>query len=133
MADLKDLPLQSLDALCWKVGATLADSVGLAPWLKSDGVYWLLGWPDFGAIGADRYGMRLSPAMLADPMSPLHLSEKTKVGLREVSSFFNSVSVSGLLIEAVDSAPRPAPVSTPPVNSPRRSMFSMLRAKLGLS
>ena len=134
-ARLKDVAPQSLDALCWKIGANLVNSVGLAPWLKTDVVYRLLGWPDFGAIGADRYGMKLSAAMLANAMSPIQLSEKTKVALQDVNSFFNSVSVSGLLSEVVDSALRPAPVSTAPapVNAPRRSMFSMLRSKLGLS
>ncbi len=132
---LKDVAPQSLDALCWKIGAGLVNSIGLAPWLKDDVVYRLLSWPDFGAIGADRYGMKLSAAMLANAMSPIQLSEKTKVALQDVNSFFNSVSVSGLLSEVEGSALRPAPLPTTPAaaNAPRRSMFSMLRSKLGLT
>lgn len=134
-AGLMDIAPQSLDALCWKVGIELLNTAGLASWLNNDTVYRLMGWPDFGAIGADRHGMRLSAAMLAQPMSLLQLSEKTRIGLHEVSGFFNSASVSGLLVEAVDVVLRPAPVSAPTaaVNAPRRSMISMLRSKLGLS
>lgn len=131
-AGLMGIAPQSLDSLCWKVGIGLANTAGLAPWLNSNCVYRLTGWPDFGAIGADRHGMRLSAAMLAQPMSLVQLSEKTRIGVPEVSSFFNSASVSGLLVEAV---PRPAPKSAPTaaVLAPRRSMISMLRSKLGLS
>jgi hypothetical protein len=135
VSGLIELPPQSLDALCWKIGASLVNSVGLAPWLHITATYRMLGWPDFGAIGVDRHGLKLSAAMLAKPISPELLHEKTQLSLTDVFSFFNSASVSGLIAAAIDATAKPvsAPPPTVAVVAPRRSMIALLRSKLGLS
>lgn len=122
--------LHALDGLCWQLGQKLGKQIGLAPWLQSTTPYRLISWPDFGAIGSDRIGFKLSAELSLKAMPADQLCQVSGVNPQVVASFLNSVSLCGLLVTAPDSAPA-APAARQPAPE-RLSMISRLRLKLGL-
>lgn len=120
---------QPLDALFWQAGVALAQSSGLAPWLRNDETYRLIGWPDFGAIGADEAGFRFSALLSKRAMTPARLATTSQQDLIKVTSFLNAASMCGLL--AKGTLQSPATMAAGPT-SLQRSLIGRLRAKLGL-
>lgn len=127
---LPQSPPQSLDVLCWQLGKNLAHRLGLAPWLQKDESYHLASWPDFGAIGNDRVGFKLSAQLTRSPLTPHQLCAAASVSFSEVASFLNSASLCGLLAAGPAAQPRNAPARAPVPG--RRSMIARLRSRLGL-
>ncbi|MDP1741721.1 hypothetical protein [Polaromonas sp.] len=129
-AVLQDTP-QSLDVLCWRTGNSLADWNGLVPWLNKNESYRMIGWPDFGSIGTDTVGIKLSALLVKRSLTPLQLSAVSSVSFGQVVSFLNSASLCGLLTVA---PPAQATIATRLAPPPERlSMMGRLRRKLGLS
>ncbi len=128
-AVLDDTP-QSLDVLCWRTGNSLADWNGLVPWLKKNESYRMIGWPDFGSIGTDSVGVKLSAILVKRSLTPLQLSAATSVSFSQVVGFLNSASLCGLLAPAPPAQARVATRLAPPPE--RLSMIGRLRQKLGL-
>ena len=129
-AVIQDAP-QLLDVLCWRIGNSLADWNGLVPWLKKNENYHMTGWPDFGSIGADSVGVKLSAILVKRSLTPLQLSSASGVSFSQVVSFLNSVSICGLLASAPPAQARVATRLAPPPE--RLSILGRLRQKLGLS
>ena len=129
-AVIQDAP-QLLDVLCWRIGNSLADWNGLVPWLKKNENYHMTGWPDFGSIGADSVGVKLSAILVKRSLTPLQLSSASGVSFSQVVSFLNSVSLCGLLASAPPAQARVATRLAPPPE--RLSILGRLRQKLGLS
>ena len=128
-AVVQDTP-QSLDVLCWRTGSSLADWNGLVPWLSKNEGYRMIGWPDFGSIGTDSVGIKLSALLVKRSLTPLQLSAASTVSFSQVVSFLNSASLCGLLASA---PPAQARVATRLAPAPERlSMIGRLRQKLGL-
>lgn len=126
----------SLDALCWQLGLRCNAKGGLLPQLRLDANYKLIGWPDFGAIGIQRFGLKLAAEMSMRSASPSFLAEKLQLKIEDVIGFVNAAAVSGLLLADQSATTQKAPpVATAAAKeqAPRVSMFSRLRAKLGLS
>lgn len=123
-------PRQSLDGLCWQLGKNLAHHFGLAPWLQKDELYRLAHWPDFGAIGNERVGFKLSAQLTRQPLTPHQLCAAASVSFSEVASFLNSASLCGLLAAGPAAQPRNAPARAPVPE--RLSMIARLRSRLGL-
>ena len=129
-AVIQDAP-QLLDVLCWRIGNSLADWNGLVPWLKKNENYHMTGWPDFGSIGADSVGVKLSAILVKRSLTPLQLSAASGVSFSQVVSFLNSVSLCGLVAPAPPVQARVATRLAPPPE--RLSILGRLRQKLGLS
>ena len=129
-AVIQDAP-QLLDVLFWRIGNSLADWNGLVPWLKKNESYHMTGWPDFGSIGSDSVGVKLSAILVKRSLTPLQLSAASGVSFSQVVSFLNSVSLCGLLAPAPPAQARVATRLAPPPE--RLSILGRLRQKLGLS
>lgn len=128
-AVLHDTP-QSLDVLCWRTGNSLADWNGLVPWLNKNESYRMIGWPDFGSIGTDSVGVKLTAVLVKRSLSPLQLSAANSVSFSQVVGFLNAASLCGLLVPAPSAQARVATRLAPPPE--RLSMIGRLRQKLGL-
>lgn len=124
----------SLDAFCWGLGGDLGMRHGLVPWLQHDTAIRLIGWPDFGQIGADRVGMKLSALLTRTPMTALQMTRKTGFELNQVIGFINSAALCGLVATGSQYVSRPAPLQANPLVEPqqRRSVIARIRKKLGL-
>lgn len=121
----------ALDLLCWNVGKIIGTQAGLAPWLNGDQAYRVISWPDFGVIGLDRVGMKLSAHLAQKCLTAQQLSSVSGVDLGAVFSFLNSTSLCGLLVAGP--AKQPFVRSASAAELPQqRSMFTRLRTKLGL-
>jgi hypothetical protein len=124
---------QSLDGLCWLTGSSLAEWNGLVPWLNKNESYRMIGWPDFGSIGTDNVGIKLSALLAKRSLTPLQLCAGGggNVSFSQVTSFLNSASLCGLLAPASAAQDRVTARLAPPPE--RLSMIGRLRQKLGLS
>ena len=123
-------PLHPLDGLCWQLGQKLGQQIGLVPWLQNTTPYRLISWPDFGAIGSDRLGFKLSAQLSHKALTADQLCQVSGVNPQVVAAFLNSTLLCGLLVTAPDSVPA-APAARQPAPE-RLSMISRLRLKLGL-
>ena len=122
---------QSLDVLCWRTGSSLSEWNGLAPWLNKNEGYRMIGWPDFGSIGTDSVGIKLSALLAKRSLTPLQLCAGSGVSFSQVTGFLNSASLCGLLAHMpVPQASVAVREAAPPE---RLSMIGRLRQKLGLS
>ena len=122
---------ESLDVLCWRTGSSLSEWNGLAPWLNKNESYRLIGWPDFGSIGTDSVGIKLSALLAKRSLTPLQLCAVSGVSFSQVTGFLNSASLCGLLAHVpVALASLAVSQAAPPE---RLSMIGRLRQKLGLS
>lgn len=121
---------QPFDGLCWLAGVALARSAGLAPWLNKDDAYRLVAWPDFGVIGADESGFRLSAILAKRAMTPASLASATRLTFEQVASFLNAASICRLLVKGELQTTGKADAGPTPT---QRSLIGRLRAKLGLS
>ena len=121
---------QHLDKLCWKLGQELARQEGLACWLRNAPSFRLLAWPDFGAIGTDRAGIRLSAHLSQRVLTPDALALATGLGQEEVVGFLNATSLCGLLVYSSGPVSRPRPLSARPPE--QLSVIARLRSRLGL-
>ncbi len=122
--------LHALDGLCWQLGQRLGHQIGLAPWLESTTPYRLISWPDFGAIGSDRLGFKLSAQLSIKALTVGQLDQVPGVNPQVVASFLNSASLCGLLISTPTSTAT-ALAARPPAPE-RLSVISRLRSRLGL-
>ena len=122
---------RSLDVLCWRTGSSLSEWNGLAPWLNKNEGYRMIGWPDFGSIGTDSVGIKLSALLAKRSLTPLQLCAGSGVSFSQVTGFLNSASLCGLLAHVpVVQASLAVRQNAPPE---RLSMIGRLRQKLGLS
>lgn len=118
-----------LDRICWQLGTRLAETEGLGSWLQNMAGFRLIGWPDFGAIGNDRAGIKLSANLTQRAHTPESAAVATAVAIEQVYGFLNASSLCGLLVES----PCVAAQQTPAIRRPEQaSVISRLRGKLGL-
>ena len=124
------LPGAHLDPLLWVMGLHSFQDAR-AFWLRPGDHYKLTRWPDLAAIDHTMDQMRMIAMLGNISLSVEQLAVAANVDPAQAQRLVNALSLMGVLESAQES--RAVAVATPqPVASAHRSLFSRLRAKLGL-
>lgn len=125
---LFDLPGQPLDGLLWLIGLNSFHG-GRAPWLAPNERYKLSRWPNLTQHRHTMRQMQMLAVLGNAYVSAGELADMAGVDNSEAQSLINALSLLRILNRSVQA---PVAVVVAPQATKRGSLFSRLRARLGL-
>jgi hypothetical protein len=120
-----------LAIVCWRLASKHLLAVH-CDWLHATHTAKLTQWPDFGLLGANGEAMRMSAAMVRQPMTAEALSTACNVQLPSVHRFMNACAASGYLQHTDDRAQPAIATKAGEQTSKKRGLLSRITQKLGL-
>lgn len=125
---LFDMPGQNLDGLLWLIGINSFNGAR-ASWLAPDGRYKLTRWPNLTQHAHTMRQMHMMAILGNAYLSAAELAAMAGVDESEAQKLINALSLMRILEHSEEA---PAAVVAEPEESRRESLFTRLRAKLGL-
>jgi hypothetical protein len=125
---LFDMPGQNLDGLLWLIGINSFNG-GRASWLAPDGRYKLSRWPNLTQHAHTMRQMHMMAILGNAYLSAVELADMAGVDESEAQRLINALSLMRILEHSIEV---PAAVVAEPETTKRESLFTRLRAKLGL-
>jgi hypothetical protein len=124
---------RSAQQLAWLVGLH-TETKELAPWLNTTASYRIDHWPDFGLIGYDQTGLKISSRLAAEAWTAEQLAASLRIDIATTHRYLNACSLIGVLRSVSATLPGNTAENThlSSQSSFMRSLVGAIRLRIGL-